>query len=62
MLQIDKVLARLEKANLRVHVEKSKFAMHEIEYLGYTITRDGIKPQYKKIQSILNLKPPTTVK
>ena len=36
--------------------------MHEIEYLGYMITRDGIKPQYTKIQSILNLKSPRTVK
>ena len=36
--------------------------MQKIEYLGYMITREGIKPQYKKIQSILNLKAPTTVK
>ena len=60
--KIAKVLARLKQAGLRVHVAKSKFAMHEIEYLGYIISHDGIKPQHKKIQSILGLKAPTTVK
>ena len=34
----------------------------ETEYLGYVLTRDGIKPQPKKVQSILALTPPKNVK
>ena len=35
---------------------------HEIEYLGYILTREGIKPQNKKVQAILALNPPNSVK
>ena len=41
---------------------KSNFALHEIEYLGYILTREGIKPQPEKVQAILALKEPTSVK
>jgi hypothetical protein len=34
----------------------------EIEYLGYILTRDGIKPQSNKVQAILTIKLPTGVK
>ena len=34
----------------------------ETEYLGYILTRGGVKPQKKKIQAILALNPPNNVK
>jgi hypothetical protein len=33
-----------------------------MEYLGYVLTRDGIKPQSNKVQAILTIKPPTGVR
>ena len=36
--------------------------MYEIEYLGYILTCDGIKPQPEKVAAIRALQPPTTVK
>jgi len=56
------VLTRLQDAGLKINADKSKFCAHETEYLGYVLTRDGIKPQTNKVQSILALKPPTNVK
>ncbi len=38
------------------------FCALEIEYLGYVLTRDGIKPQSNKVQAILVIKPPAGVK
>ncbi len=38
------------------------FCALEIEYLGYVLTRDGIKPQINKVQAILAIKPPTGVR
>ncbi len=38
------------------------FCAHEIEYLGYILTREGIKPQPKKVQAILALNPPNNIK
>jgi hypothetical protein len=57
------VLKRLQDANLKVNACKSNFcAIIETEYLGYILTREGIKPQPKKVQSILALNPPKNVK
>ncbi len=38
------------------------FCAHEIEYLGYILTRERIKPQPKIVQGILALSPPNNVK
>jgi hypothetical protein len=43
--KLKKILNRLHDAGLKVNVAKSFFCTHEIEYLGYTLTRGGIKPQ-----------------
>jgi hypothetical protein len=56
------VLTRLQDAGLKINADKSKFCAHETEYLGYVLTRDGIKPQMNKVQAILALTPPTNVK
>ncbi len=36
---------KVATSRLKVNAYKSKFCAHEMEYLGYTLTRDGIKPQ-----------------
>jgi hypothetical protein len=38
------------------------FCTHEIEYLGYILTREGIKPQPKKVHAIFALNPPNNIK
>jgi hypothetical protein len=43
-------------------MEKPIFCVLEIEYLGYVLTRDGIKPQSDQVQAILAIQPPTNVK
>jgi hypothetical protein len=60
--KIETVLTRLRDAKLKVNAAKSSFCAHEIEYLGYILTRDGIKPQPKKVQAILALNLPNNVK
>ena len=60
--KLQEVLCRLQNAGLRINSTKSNFALHEIEYLGYILTREGIKPQPEKVQAILALKEPTSVK
>jgi hypothetical protein len=52
----------LHDAGLKVNTEKSTFCTLEIEYLGYILTRDGIKPQSNKVQAILMIQLPTNVK
>ncbi len=59
--KLRKVLRRLCEAGLKVNAAKSFFCTHEIEYLGYILTRGGIKPQPKKVQVILALNLPNNV-
>eukprot|EP00804_Cyclotella_cryptica_P021312 CCRYP_001568-RA/>CCRYP_001568-RA protein AED:0.37 eAED:0.39 QI:0/0/0/1/0/0/2/0/394 len=56
------VLTRRRDAGLRVNAPKSKFCAIEKEYLGYILTRTGIKPQPNKVQAILAISPPKQVK
>jgi len=60
--KLGEVLRRLREAGLKVNAAKSFFCTHEIEYLGYILTRGGIKPQQKKVQAIHTLNPPNNVK
>jgi hypothetical protein len=45
---LENVLTRLSEAGLKVNVTKSFFCGGELEYLGYWITHDGIRPLNKK--------------
>jgi hypothetical protein len=60
--KLRRVLIRLRDAGLTVNARKSSFCALETEYLGYALSRDGIKPQPKKVQAILALTPPQNVK
>ena len=51
--KLREVLSRLQIAGLRVNVAKCYFVMPEIEYLGYILTQNGIKPQSEKCTAIL---------
>jgi hypothetical protein len=41
--KMETVLTRLRDAGLKVNAAKSSFCALEIEYLGYILTREGIK-------------------
>jgi hypothetical protein len=47
--KLEEVLRRLCNAGLKVNAAKLTFCALEIEYLGYILTRDGIKPQSNKV-------------
>jgi hypothetical protein len=51
LLKIETVLTRLRNTGLKVNTAKSLFYNHEIEYLGYILTREGSKPQPKKVEA-----------
>ena len=56
------VLGKLKMANLKVKPSKCFFFRKEISFLGYTVSKDGVKIDNSRIQPILDLKPPTNVK
>ncbi len=60
--KLEEVLRQLCNAGLKVNAAKSTFCALEIEYLGYVLARDGIKPQINKVQAILTIKLPIGVR
>jgi len=60
--KLSQVFDRLSEVGLKVNIKKSFFGQTEVEYLGYMITRNGIKPISKKVDAILQLTPPKTKK
>jgi hypothetical protein len=59
--KLEQVFIRLRDAGLKINAAKSFFCAQETEYLGYILTRGGIKPQPKKVQAILALILPKSV-
>ncbi len=57
--KLEEVLRQLCNAGLKVNAAKLTFCALEIEYLDYVLTRDSIKPQSNKVQTILMIKPPS---
>lgn len=47
---------------MKVSTEKSKFFRTEVEFLGFTVSRSGIKTCPSKVRDILNYKQPETLR
>lgn len=52
----------LRKANHTINVEKSKFGMKSIKYLGHIVGNGEIKPDQDRVRSITEFPQPTTVR
>lgn len=56
------ILETLNKANLEIQLDKSEFLHSEIEFLGYIISSEGLKPNTKKIEVINKYPGPKNLK
>ena len=54
------LLTRLNDKGLRCCREKCTFAESSVEYLGHTLSKEGIS-QRKKVDAVYNMPPPTDV-
>ena len=59
---IKKVLVQLSEAGLRLKPSKCVFGANEIEYLGHTLTAQGVRPNSGKVEAVNCFPWPTTVK
>ncbi|XP_055605127.1 uncharacterized protein LOC129753338 [Uranotaenia lowii] len=59
---LKEVARRLEKANLTINLEKSKFCVPELPYLGFILSGNGVRPNPDKIEAIINFERPTSVR
>ena len=54
-----KVLERLEKAGIRLNENKCQLKKNEVQYLGYIINKEGLRPIESKVEAIRDAPRPT---
>ena len=59
---LTELFTRLNAAGLTLSVDKCRFALSEIDFLGYRVSKDGISPIPKKTQAIKKFPIPTKQK
>ncbi|CAF0991120.1 unnamed protein product [Didymodactylos carnosus] len=59
---LDLVLDALEKANVKLNAAKCSLARKQLDYLGYRITPDGIKPTRTNVKKTIDFPTPTSAK
>ena len=60
--QLEHMLQRFEKANLQLQPGKCVFAQPQVQYLGYTVSRDGITASPDKVKAIRQYPVPKNAK
>ena len=56
------ILTLLAESKLKLRMEKCNFALSHLDYLGHTISGQGIQPSKKKIEAVVEWPKPQTVK
>ena len=59
---LDKCLQRLGKIGLTLNLQKCSFLQDELSFFGNVYTKDGVKPDPKRINDIINVERPETVR
>jgi len=59
---VEEVLRRLEENDLFVKLEKCKWKVREVEFLGVVISPKGVEMQKEKVEGVLNWPVPKNVK
>lgn len=58
---LTKIFERFNQFGISINLSKCCFGESKIEYLGYEVSKDGIKPLESKIEAIQNFPKPKTV-
>ena len=57
-MAVNRIIQRCPDSGLRLNPKIAKILLKEINYFGHTLTKEGLKPDAKKIQGIKRLAVP----
>ena len=58
---MNEVKGRLDSYNIVLNMEKCVFETTKLQFLGHTITKEGIKPDNEKLRLIKEFRPPNSI-
>ena len=58
---LEKVLQKLQSKGLKLKESKIQFMMNEVEYNGFTISKNGVKPTIQKVEAIHGAEAPQNI-
>ncbi|GBG88139.1 hypothetical protein CBR_g46627 [Chara braunii] len=58
---IERTLGALRDAGFKIALEKSEFFLSEISFLGYIVTRGGLRPDSRKVAAVKEAPVPTSL-
>ena len=61
LARLSEVLKRLAESGMRLKQEKCSFLLSSVEYLGHTISKEGLKTSDSKVKAISNAQAPSNV-
>ena len=61
IIDLGEVFSWLAKVNLKVNLDKCNFVKTEVKVLGHLVSKQGIRPDPKKVETIQGLAPPKDV-
>ena len=56
--RLKQVLECARKCNLRLNKDKSQIRLQEINYVGHILSKDGLKPDPKKVKAVTQMNKP----
>ena len=59
---VNKVITRLDEEGFALKLSKCDFSMNQLSWLGYDIDSEGYRPKRSKIDAVLALEPPKSLK
>ena len=59
---LENIFKRFQNAGIKLNLEKCKFLQPSIDYVGYTIDKNGLHPNQNKIKAINEIQVPTNLK
>ena len=61
-MTLEDALSAIQNSGMLINLEKCEFAVPNLTYLGFQMNKDGYRPDPRKMDSILLLRPPSTLK
>ncbi len=59
---LEKCLKRIQHFNLKINIKKCAFNIEEVPYLGFTLTRKGIRPGKEKTKAVEQFPEPNSIR